>query len=229
MISLCMCALLAFGYIGKETWHNNSENIVLSVRRPAETQSKSEELSLPYTVRQTGFVVQALTSYEGPFLEDGSYEEVVDVAALLVSNTTEDIMKSVTVLVETNREIMCFTGTWLPPKSTCVLLSQEKSIYIPSVVLDITAQTEKADVAVYTDQLLWTEEEDGIHLTNVSQKDLYGIRVLFKTYLQQTGQYIGGVTNEAVVERLPAGKTTVLLPPYYVKDYTRVVTVVIAE
>ncbi len=228
-ISLCVCALLAFSWVGRADWLVSSERIVLSVHRPEETRSEVRELTLPYAVGQTGLVVQELTSYEGPFLEDGSYEEVVDVAALLVSNTTNHIMESVEILVVTERETICFTGTWLPPNSTCVLLSRDKNTYLPLPVLEISAQAEQTNIIENNDTLSWTEQEDGIHLTNMSSRDIYGIRILFKTFLQQTGQYIGGVTNKTVLDCLPAGETAVLLPPYYVRNYAKVVLVEITK
>lgn len=213
-ITIGICALAA-------GFDHDEPEIVASVCPPEQTQLRT--VMLPAEIVGTDLTAEALSYYEGPYLEDGSYEEVCDVAALVVANPLDTPIRQVQILVETEKEMLQFAGSWIPAGSKCVLLEMERNQYAGEAVYRCTGIQQAADMQNSVPVELREEGDITICVVNRSDSGIPALRLGYKTYLQQTDMYIGGITNELLIENLEPGREYCVTPPHYVKDYCRIV------
>lgn len=203
-----------------------SSQAVVEVCEPTLSR-EAEPITLPYTVEGTDLIIKELATYEGPFLEDGTYEEVSDVAALVLHNTGEKTLQTADITVYTQENVLQFKGTWLPAESNCVLLEVNRMPYTGEPITRCIGSQEKTvyENLLHSQLLLQEGSSEEICVFNTSEYSVGKLRLLYKTYLAQTDMYMGGVTNELELEELKPGKTVCVTPPRYVQGYSKVVFV----
>lgn len=63
-------------------------------------ENKDDTLLFPIAIPDTALIAQYPVLYEGPFLEDGSWDYVVDVAALVVFNTARTDIENARIVLQ---------------------------------------------------------------------------------------------------------------------------------
>lgn len=184
-------------------------------------------IQLPAVIEGTALIAQRLTAYDGPFLEDGSNREVVNIAALMVYNAgSQEILKT-EVTLAWGELLLCFYGENIPPGETVLLLEKNCRSCIQTNFNDcsgwqITAD-EIRDPAAY---LHITDSAMGaVTVTNITERTLQDIRLYYKSWLSPPDIYIGGISREISVPELLPGESITLYPPYYACNYTKVLSV----
>ncbi len=215
--------LVGAAYILTSTTQVTKTDSVLTMYVPQTTQ-QAQQLELPFTPADTDLVIEELTTYEGPFLEDGSNGEVSDVAALVVYNPLETAMEQANITVSTQTELLQFEGWFLPPKSRCVLLETNKKQYHYEPILDCAGRQKLSEAVNLLGSTLVLREDtqDILSLENQSEKETGEIQLYYKTYLQQTDTYIGGITRQLQSDSILPGQSRQFSPPYYVRGYVKV-------
>ena len=148
----------------------------------------------PRSVMGTDLLAVYTVDYDGPFFEDGSNDEVADVAALVVENQGGLMVASGAVIVEFGNERMVFELSCLPPGGKVLVLEKERKHY-----------GVEGPVTCYG----WTKEEypedpglvsvestglNGLTITNHTGCTVPGIAVYYKKFDLKTGMYVGGIT-----------------------------------
>ena len=187
------------------------------------------QLILPAEIPGTTLIAQKLVSYEGPFLEDGSDREVVNVAALQVFNTgTKEVLQA---CVELWREDTAykFYAERIPPGGTVLILESSGSSYLPDGFTacsgrQLTAQSEpetRKQISV-SDRAMGT-----VVVTNLTDKNIEDISLYYKSWLSPPGIYVGGICYTATIPVLLPGQTLEIFPHHYASGYSKVVSVTI--
>lgn len=187
------------------------------------------ESMLPCSLRYTTLVAQKLVSYEGPYLESGTEENVVDVAALLLTNTgTIGIEYTQIVVTQGSRELY-FDATYIPPRSTMLLLEENRSDYLPDEVTSCRCRTVVPGTFDQEPRTISLREKDmcTLEVTNLTDQPLSCVRVFYKHHMGQDDLYLGGLTYSAVIQNLQPGETRVITPYRYASGYTKVVAVTV--
>lgn len=217
-----MCVSLSWLLWKKMVQRDTVQEVVVVHQGETPTQP---QIHFPYSIYGTDLTIEALSFYEGPYLEDGTYEEVCDVAALVVHNTGAQTLSKVSITVQTEKEALLFEGNWLLPGKTCVLLEKNKSIYANETVRHCEGISRVTAFENLLDGQVAVNEEsiDRLKVTNLSENSLSHLRIVYKNYLTQTDMYMGGITYEIGIDGLAPGQCYTLTPPYYVKDYSKVI------
>ena len=186
-----------------------------------------EPFTFPARIPGTTLIAEAVSIYEGPFLEDGSDEEVTDIAALLVRNAGSEEIIYCYIELKSEDSHFAFLGERIPPGATVLLLEYERGLYEKCSYLDcrgwqITAQSVidvKKDVVI-------TERSFGmLQITNTSDKLLWGVRIFYKSWLSPPDVYVGGMCYSVTIPLLLPGQTETLSPNHYACGFSKVTSV----
>lgn len=183
------------------------------------------QVSFPKTLEGTPLVVKGITGYEGPYVEDGTDEEVTDVAALTVYNAGEKRIGEAVITVKTEQESMCFVLTELPAGEAAIVLEQERKQWVPQRLLDWQAsyvQTKVEQAAVEVRVLA-----DGyLEISNLMEVPLQSITLLHKTWSEVFGGYLGGITYRTRIEALQPGQLLLIKPDHFAPNVSRIIAAV---
>ncbi len=196
-------------------------------REPVKLPQSREEYGLPCTFQDTAIKALTLVSYDGPYWEDGSGEDVFAVAALLVENTGNIGLDYVRITVCQGTRELVFDSTYIPPQSKVLILEESRQPYSSEPV-----GTCKCNMAVpgnfdCSERLVKIEDVglSGMKVTNCSQEPLADLYIYYKHYSRDDGMYLGGITYSVTVKSLQPGQTVELHPYRYTPGYTQVVAV----
>lgn len=186
-------------------------------------------LILPAEVPGTTLIAQKLVSYEGPFLEDGSDREVVDVAALQVFNTgTKEVLQACVELWRGDTAYK-FYAEHVPPGGTVLILESNASSFLQDGFTacsgrQLTAQSngEVSKGISITDRAMGT-----VIVSNLTGQTIENINLYYKSWLSPPGIYVGGVSYCAVIPVLLPEQTVEIFPHHYASGYSKVVSVMI--
>ena len=207
-------------------WHSTAlpeypkENVVCSF-----SQEQCAQYQPFPVVLEDQLVIQSLGGYEGPYLEDGTYEEVSDVVAVMVHNTGKTTIKNTNFTLKTAQGIYKFQGRTILPDQTCVLLELAREPYrgesaavcIGSVVAEDRENMLDSCVSVAAGQ------ENTVVVSNISNGTVEGLCLYYKTYLLETDTLIGGLTYQVELQTLLPGQSQALYLPYYAEGYSKIV------
>lgn len=166
-----------------------------------------------------------LVRYEGPFWEDDSEAEVVDVAALVIENTGGYIAEGAVVL-EWGEERMVFELYDLPPGERILVLEKDRQRFrreSPTGCYgwEMEAYPETTDSVTVEDAGgMW------IAITNHTDSEIPVARVCYKTCDPGSGMFIGGISYSAEVRNLQPGERRLLSPYHYASGSSKVVQVI---
>ena len=221
--SVAVCTVLIF----------SSQSILVSASTPRFEQPSETEPSftLPITVPGTDLTIQTIVAYEGPFLEDGSDREVVDIAALLVCNTGEEALLRAQIELTCGGRNYRFYGERILPGIPQLLLEQggepyEKGRITACSGWQITTRTREylnCGVTV-TDEYMGT-----LVITNSTEDTLRDVTVYYRSWLSPPDCYIGGLVYFVTLPILLPGETVRIYPYHYAKGYSRPVSVTVSR
>lgn len=187
-----------------------------------------EEHSFPLALQYTTLVVEAYSSYDGPWLEDGSEENVMGVAALLVRNTGSIGIEYARITLVQNGSEMIFDATYIPPKGSVLLLEENKQSYSDAPVTQCRYRSVIPGDFDLSQRKVRIEEEGlgSLKVTNLTQEPMRCVRVFYKHHEGQSDIYVGGITYSVVIPDLQPGETRTVTPYRYACGYALVVAVV---
>ena len=193
-----------------------------------QTGNEQEDTSFPLALQYTTLVVEAFSSYDGPWLEDGSEENVIGVAALLVRNTGTVGIEYARITLQQNGREMTFDATYIPPKGSILLLEEEKQPYTDAPVTQCRYRTViPGDFDLSKREIRIEEEGMGsLKVTNLTDQPMGCVRVFYKHHEGQADLYVGGITYSVVIPDLQPGETRIITPYRYACGYALVVAVV---
>ncbi|MBQ2892537.1 MAG: hypothetical protein IJE24_00215 [Oscillospiraceae bacterium] len=204
-----------------------------SVQQPTQPDAQQSGVTqkpadFPFALEYTSLVAQKLISYEGAYLEDGSEEAVEDVAALVLENTgTIGIEYAQIILLQNGRELS-FDATYIPPRSTVLLLEETRQPYSDAPVTDCRCRTVIPGVFDRAERTVAVKETGmcTLEVTNLTDQTFRGVRIYYKHHEGANDLYVGGITYSTVIPNLEPGETRSVTPYRYASGYAQVVAVV---
>ena len=167
-----------------------------------------------------GLEVVSITSYEGPFLEDRSCDEVVNVAAMILENKSKILYKDVFIEIATEKGKLQFYVDLIPSGIKVVALELNRAQWHRQKILH-TKINAKTQPQFNAEQLrIRSVGATQLELTNLSDRPMSDIRLLHKGYLAEPDFYMGGISYETIVPYLAAGQSCVIRPACYSKGYS---------
>lgn len=151
--------------------------------------------------------VEAIGSYSGNFLEDGSDEPIVNVAAMLITNNSDSMLQIAQITFQVNDlETAEFKVTNLPAGTSVLVLESNKREYREedSYTYGETASGYMEQPTLEEDKFELITEMGKITLKNKTDQAYEQVYVYYK-YVQIGGAYLGGITYRTPFENVPAG------------------------
>ena len=203
--------------------------LVSGPQSPIVTESVMQnDFALPAVIPGTALLAERISSYDGPYLEDGSDREVVNVAALHVCNTASRMIQNVLITLQCEDALYVFYGEDIPPGKTVVLLEREGREYEHGdctgiLGWQVLSIEEELNCVTVTEQSMGT-----LVVTNRSDDTLHNLCLRYKSWLSPPDVYVGGITYKTIIPVLLPGQTLHLYPPHYAAGYSKIVSVTAA-
>ena len=204
------------------------ERVLLNIiPHNAPLQQVENEWKFPVSVPGTTLIAQRVSSYEGPFLEDGSDREVVNIAALQVYNAGEKNIHKAHIVLFCGDRSLSFYGEHIPVGVTVVLLERSAGTFRSDGFVGCSGWQETEDSGQCIDgEISVSDMAMGtLVVTNLTEKTFQNVQVYYKSYLSPPGMFVGGITYVVEIPLLLPGQTQNLYPYHYASGYSKVVTV----
>lgn len=184
---------------------------------------------LPVDIAGCSLRAVQLAAYEGPFWEDGTGEEVADIAALVLENTGEGFVSEGAVVLDWGEDRMVFELSWLPPGEKVLVLEKDRKPY--REINEGICYGWTGTCCFESVQAVEVESKGDISLMFVNQTDgiIPWVAALYKHYDGESSMYIGGITYSIPVTDLRPGEGRTVTPWCYTADSSRVVYLMLSE
>jgi len=216
--------------VSAETGTERQDGLILSdLEKVAELEPA--DVTFPTVIPGTTLLAKELTSYDGPFAEDGSDREVIGTAALLVENFGKEDILQAEITLQWGQQRFLFYGEMLPAGKRVLML--EKS-GLPCLQKNFTScsgwQVCVCGKNQLHSQVLVSDRAMGtVIVTNVADKPMENIYVYYKSWLSPQDILVGGITYSAFIPMLAPGQTEYLYPSHYASGYSKVISVYVGE
>lgn len=183
------------------------------------------------TLADSNLTVEAVGSYSGNFLEDGSDEPTANVAAMLITNNSDKMLQIAEISFQVNeKDTAVFKVTDLPAGTSTLVLESNKREFSEE-----DAYTYGETATAYIEQPSLEEDkfeletEDGkITLKNKTDKSYEKVYVYYK-YVQIGGAYLGGITYRTPFENVPAGGEAEAVAAHFNPESSKIMAVQIQQ
>lgn len=175
-----------------------------------------------------GIELQALSGYQGPYVEDGTDDIVSDVLAITVRNDGDKTVQYAHIILTQGETAYEFDVTTLPVGASAQLLELSRQP-MPDNTDGMTAQVTSCAVfdtePTMCEDVFQIETQDtAITITNNSGSDITGqIYVYYK--IAYGDLYMGGITYRVGTAGLKAGESTTCYAGHFSTDYSKLMFV----
>ena len=175
-----------------------------------------------------GIELQALSGYQGPYVEDGTDDIVSDVLAITVRNDGDKTVQYAHIILTQGETAYEFDVTTLPVGASAQLLELSRQP-MPDSTDGMTAQVTACAVfdtePTMCEDVFQIETQDtAITITNNSGGDITGqIYVYYK--IAYGDLYMGGITYRVGAAGLKAGESTTCYAGHFSTDYSKLMFV----
>ena len=152
-----------------------------------------KQISFPIALEGTSLVAERLAAYDGPFIEDGTNDEVTGIAALVLRNAGAETVTQADILLEQGSQQLAFHADTIPPGMTVLVLEANRGTYSMTAC---TAACATAQTREYP-KIPLDVEPCGLGIlreTNPTQSPLYGICLYHKQWQDPPGILVGGIS-----------------------------------
>lgn len=208
-----ICASAAFGVL----------TCLMIVVGSTPRENIQQGMIMPYNISCTSISVNRLVSYDGPFYEDGTGREVMNIAALEICNFGDVVIPYACIMVSAGGEQYTFQATMIPVDTPVLVQESNAQPYFTDNIDSIfgwnTVRKCKIKPPVTVEETAMAE----LSVTNDSANVLKGLKVYYRTYYSEGNVYCGGKAFSVCIDSILPGETKKLYPEHYVSGYSRIV------
>ena len=168
-------------------------------------------ISLPYNIEKKNMEILSIGQYSGKFLEDGSDKDKENILAIVVKNTSDQVIDygEITMKISGKSGILKFKVTNLKPGASALVMessgevefnTQDRYIYVGSNSNTIKSTSLKED------EVAITTKGNKITVENLTDKNINKVYVYYKT-VSPGNCYLGGVTYRLKLQNVRSGKS----------------------
>ena len=168
-------------------------------------------INLPYSLPYKNMEIISIGKYSGKFIEDGSDSNKDNVLAIIVKNTSEEVIDygEINMKISGKSGTIKFELTNLKPGSCALIMEssgnvefnpEDKYIYLSSknnMLSELSTMDSQIDIIT---------EDKKITVENLSEESLNTVYVYYKT-ISPGNCYLGGITYRAKFENIESGKS----------------------
>lgn len=204
--------------------HNGSSTVVIE---PEISDEENAGLEFPCEIPGYDMEIEAMGSYTGMYVEDGTNEEVSEIAMLQVKNTGTSVIEYAELQVEFDSNILNFKISALPAGETAVLLEQQrKALPKEQPQKCVATVVQRESMGMSEEQVLVTDEgANKLAIKNLTDETIPTVRVFYKYYMEDKDMFLGGIAFSVKLTELEAGEEMVIQPAHFKSDFCRIVMV----
>ena len=194
-------------------------------------ETSSDSTAPEITLSDPNLTVEAIGSYSGNFLEDGSDEPTANVAAMLITNNSDQMLQIAEITFQVNdTETASFKVTDLPAGTSTLVLEANKREYSEedSYTYGETATGYMEEPTLEEDKFELVTEDGKITLKNKTDQSYDKVYVYYK-YVQLGGAYLGGITYRTPFENVPAGGEVEAVAAHFNPESSKIMAVQIQQ
>ena len=203
----------------------------LGTKSNSQAGSSSDTPVLTISLSDPNLKVEAIGSYSGNFLEDGSDEPTANVAAMLITNNSDQMLQIAEITFQVNdTETASFKVTDLPAGTSTLVLEANKREYSEedSYTYGETATGYMEQPSLEEDKFELVTEDGKITLKNKTDQSYDKVYVYYK-YVQLGGAYLGGITYRTPFENVPAGGEVEAVAAHFNPESSKIMAVQIQQ
>ena len=164
--------------------------------------------------------------FSGQFVEDGKDELVENVAALLVTNNSDQFLDFATLQYDIDGQTATFIVTGLPAGRSAWVMEKSELVIVGGATFTYQGcSTSMRDgVAASTDKISISSDGNMLTAVNNTNETLEGVFVYYKS-LHTDGNFFGGITYLADFGTIEPGASSETLAGHYVEGSTEIVRI----
>ncbi len=149
-----------------------------------------------------------VSTYSGPFVEDGSEEEVENVAAIIVENRSAQYLERAVITYVFGDDVAQFELTGLPSGCKAVVLEKDRLVLSgkESYTLISCDSTFRSDAITESDTLKAYSKGNVLRLENTSEETHLNTCVYYKK-VNSDGSFLGGITYMLSFDTMKPGES----------------------
>ena len=170
--------------------------------------------------------IRRLNAYSGPFLEDGSDEEVSNILALQFRNDGDQDVQYAEYVFNINGVDVPFKLSDLAVGQRCVVLAANRQAYNAADVLKLKSRLVAHVDSLRMDDnklLLVDNGDNSVTVLNLTDQPVPVARVFYKTYYAEQNTFVGGITYKIELKNIPANGSATAAPEHYNTGISRFV------
>ena len=214
-----------FWILGVTALYRNLEASAVDQENGDKTTAETINFYFPFTIPGTNLVALEIKGYEGLYFEDGTKEEVTNVAALVLLNDGTGLVEKACVELWNGNEKLCFDLDYLPAGEKILVLESNRKKYLPNMIFGCAGSETLAQTDL--SGLVTTREinSKSLSIMNAGTIPLRNLRVYFKNYDPENKIFLGGIVYEICIYHIAPGETYIAQPQYYFGGFSRIVNI----
>jgi hypothetical protein len=175
--------------------------------------------------------VESIGGYAGSFLEDGSDEPMANVAAMLLTNQSEQMLQIAEIDFQVNEtETAHFKVTDLPAGTSVLVLESNRREFREedNYSYGDAATGYMEQPSLEEDKFEVMGKEGKIILKNKTQKTYQKVYIYYK-YVQLGGAYLGGITYRTPFENVAGGAEVEAVAVHFNPESSKIMAVQVLE
>ena len=199
-----------------------------------DTDKKTEEneevpagLVFPFEIPGYGIQIEAMGSYRGIYVEDGTNDDVSDVAMVQLKNIGTSVIEYAEFQVDFLDDTLNFKVSALPAGERAVVLEQQRKSIPQDKPQKCTATVVQRDTMGMAEEQVSVTDKGGntLEIQNLSGEPLSTVRVFYKYYMEDKDMFLGGIAFSVKLTDLKEDEAIQIQPAHYASDSCRIVMV----
>ena len=176
-------------------------------------------ISFPYTIPETALTILQVSPYSGYYLEDGSGDEIGNVATIVLKNDGGDLAFAGIGIAQGDRHL-AFSGSNIPAGATVIMQEQNRAPYAEDLYYSATGTTTAGGLAASAAINITDNGNNTFTVTNTSGELIGSVVISYKSYLPEEDVYVGGITYTVNLQGLEADSSVTVNSSHYVSGYS---------
>lgn len=189
------------------------------------TEVRPGPFALPCPVEGTSLIAEQIDVYDGHYMEDGLDRQVSGVASMLLRNAGDAAIIWAEVILQGQEGDLLFQISHVPAGGVVFVLEKNAKPWVEDTYYACRGQAVLSGESGFDREGLEIVPLDigTLQVKNLTDKPMEKIRIYYKTYAEEPGIYIGGITYYLDISALQTGEVCLLEPDHYAEGYTRIV------
>lgn len=186
--------------------------------------AKTEPLKFPLELGNSTMVAEEIVCYQGAFWEDGSGEQVDNVAGLMLYNPTDRLIEFAAFALKEKGKTLYFFVHHLPPKSRCLVLEKNRQACdVEKIIQCRELSVRWSHQELSRDQIDYVGLGHTMTIVNRDPRELSHVVVRYKRYVGSGGYYLGGTVFSVHLFNLRTEERREVQPEHYITSDARIV------